>query len=307
MLLESSECSKREVTLIHHAASCGQSAPPGSLKALEFCLARGAAVIEIDLIPTADCAFALLHDQNLSGVTNGTGLASQKTRSDLEKLTYVIDGEETGEKIGFLDDALSLLAAYPNTQRLQLDLKPFSPLTQAVLRRLLSLITSLQARIQVTSVADWALRGLAHFAPDLSLGFDPLLYLDIVEDTPRPDTIPPFRIGAYGLRDDHPLSAFQWGPRGEYFAARAAALLVQAPQGCEWFIRADLLHMAFTAGFNWIEFLHQNGSRVDAWTIDSAQPDQIQLAQFLVDQGVDDITTDSPARLAAVLQANIQA
>lgn len=307
MLLESSDCSKREVTLIHHAASCGQATPPGSLKALEGCLKSGAAVIEIDLIPTADGAFALLHDQDLSGLTTGTGLASQKTRSDLEKLTYIIDGEETGEKIGFLEDALSLLAAYPDTQRLQLDLKPFLPLTLSLLRRFVSLISPLKERIQVTSVADWALRALAHFAPDLSIGFDPLLYLDIVDDGPRPDNIPPFRIGAYGLLDDHPLSAFQWGPSGEYFAARAAALLVQAPRGCEWFIRANLLKMAIEAGFNWIELLHQNGSRVDAWTIEADHPEQIQLAQFLVDQGVDEITTDSPTRLAAFLQANIQA
>lgn len=303
MLLESNDCSKREVTLIHHAANCGQAVPPGSLKALEGCLQSGAAVIEIDLLPTADGAFALLHDQNLSGLTNGTGLASQKTRSDLEKLIYVDNGEETDEKIGFLEDALSLLAAYPETQRLQLDLKPFSPLTQAVLRQFVSLLNPLKDRIQVTSVADWALRALAHFAPELALGFDPLLYLDIVDNEPRPAELPPFRVGAYNIRDDHPLSAFQWGPLGEYFAARAAALLVQAPPGCEWFIRAELLKMAIEAGFNWIDYLHQNGSLVDVWTIDVDQADHIKLAQFLVDRGVDEITTDSPSRLAAFLPA----
>ena len=304
MLLESNDCSKREVTLIHHAASCGQAYPPGSLKALEGCLQSGAAVIEIDLIPTADGSFALLHDQDLSSLTNGTGLVSQKSRSELEKLTYSVNGKETGEKIGFLEDALDLLAAYPDTQRLQLDLKPFSPLTQAILRQFVSLIKPHQARIQVTSVADWALRALAHFAPDLSLGFDPLLYLDIIDDEPRPDNIPPFRVGAYGIRDDHPLSAFQWGPLGEYFAARAAALIVQAPPGCEWFIRAELLKKAIDAGFNWIDFLHHNGSQVDAWTIDVNRADQIKLAQFLVDRGVDEITTDAPSRLAGYLPAN---
>lgn len=301
MLLEPNDCNKKEVTLIHHAAHCGQAAPAGSLKALEGCLQSGAAAIEIDLIPTKDGHFALLNDQNLSESTNGTGMASQKTRSELINLTYRHDGNETDEKIGFLEDALEFLKLYPNTQRLQLDLKPFAPLTQAVLRHFVRLISPLRERIQVTSVADWALRSLVQFAPELAIGFDPLLYLDIVDEEPRPDGIPPFRVGAYNLHDDHPLSAYQWGPLGEYLAARAAALLVQAPLGCEWFIRAELLKMAMDAGFNWIDFLHQSGSRVDAWTIDAEQPEQIKLAQFLVDQGVDDITTDSPSRLAAFL------
>lgn len=302
-MLLSKDCTKREVTLIHHAAHCGQSALAGSLKALKSCLQSGAAVIEIDLIPTADGSFALLHDQNLAALTNGSGLASQKTQSELRKLNYVFNGVETREKIGFLSEALILIAEHPNTQRLQLDLKPYSPLTQGVLRHFVSLITPVQEQIQVSSVADWALRSLARFAPDLSIGFDPLLYLDIVDDAPRPAEIPPFRIGAYGLRDDHPLSAFQWGSLGEYFAARAAALFVQAPPGCEWFIRADLLKMAIEAGFDWINFLHQNSARVAAWTIDAEQPDQVKLAQFLVERGVDEITTDSPTRLASFLQA----
>ena len=303
MLLKANDCSENEVTLIHHAAHCGPDVPPGSLTALKHCLQAGAAVIEIDIISIADGNFALLHDQNLAELTDASGLASQKRRAELEDLSYVLKGQKTGEKIGFLEEALSLLERYPNTRRLQLDLRPFSPLTQAVLRDFVNLIKPLQNRIQVTSVADWAIRALSRFSPELSIGFDPLLYLDIVDDEPRPANIPPFRIGAYDLRDDHPLSAFQWGPLGEYFAARAAALLVQAPQGCEWFIRAELLKMAIDAGFNWIDFLHHTGALVDAWTIDVDQPEQVNLAKFLVEQGVDEITTDAPARLAAYLHA----
>jgi glycerophosphoryl diester phosphodiesterase len=134
--------------------------------------------------------------------------------------------------------------------------------------------------------------------PGLALGFDPLLYLDIVEETPRPENIPPFRVGAYGLLDDHPLSAYQWGPPAEYFAARAESLLVQAPVGCEWFIRAEVLQIALDAGFNWIEFLHQQDCIVDAWTIDADQPGRIQLAQRLIEHGIDELTTNTPNALA---------
>jgi len=301
MLPETLEPRKKPVTIIHHAANCGHNEPPGSLSALERCLASGAAVVEIDLIPTADGHFALLHDPNLEEDTTGTGKAPQMKRAQIESLTYKVNGKTTPEKIGFLEGAVALLKDHPDTKRLQLDLKPFTPLTQGVLRQFTTLINPVRDRIQVTSPADWAVRSLSRFAPDLSLGFDPLLYFDLVDDEPRPEDVPPFRIGAYGLRDDHPLASFEWGPLGDYFSARAGALFVQAPKGCEWYIRAEILKMGLDAGFDWIDFLHQRGSTVDAWTIDVTQPAQIELAKFLVDRNVDELTTDRPARLAAEL------
>ena len=301
MLPESLEIRPTPVTLIHHAANCDHQAPPGSLTALEKCLASGAAVIEIDILPLADGSFALLHNQQLEHETSGKGNAPEMERAQIESLHYKVEGHITGEKVGFLEDAIELLQENTATQRLQLDLRPFTPLTRGVLQGLLNIIQPVLDRIQVTSVADWAVRSLARFAPELSLGFDPLLYLDIQDAQPRPEDIPPFRVGAYGLRDDHPLSAYRWGPLGDYFAARAGALLAQVPRGCEWFIRAELLKMALDAGFDWIDFLHQQGSRVDGWTIDVNHPEHIQLARVLVEQNIDDLTTDSPAQLARQL------
>jgi len=292
---------EKPVTLIHHAAYSGDAAPPGSLSALENCLERGATVVEIDITPLADGSFALLHEADLSIETDGVGNAPQMTREQLQNLHYRHHDEVSDEKVGFIEDAVELMMVHPRTQRLQLDLKPFSPLTQDVLRSFLACIDPVKERILVTSVADWALRALSRSAPDVSLGFDPLLYLDWVEDAPRPKQIPPFRVGAYGLLDDHPLSAYRWGSLRDYFAARAAALLVQAPEGCDWFIRAEVLKMALEAGFDWIDFLHQCGSAVDAWTIDVDQRGHIDLARDLVGHGIDALTTDTPARLADVL------
>ncbi|QRN82829.1 hypothetical protein JR338_10450 [Chloroflexota bacterium] len=289
------------VRLIHHAANCKQSYPPGSPAALEGCLRAGSAIIEIDVIPLADGSFALIHDRDLSVETSGSGDAIQATRKQVRKLNYKVNGEVTKHKVGFLEDAIEIFAAYPDALRLQLDLKPYTPLTQAILREFVRILSPVLDRIQVTSVSDWAVRSLRRFSPELSLGFDPLLYLDLVDDEPRPDGIPPFRVGAYGLRDDHPLSAFEWGPMGEYFAARAAALLVQAPEGAQWFIRAELLDKALKAGFDWIQFLHQHGCQVDGWTIDANNPKDIKLAETLVDLGIDDLTTDTPALLAEKL------
>ncbi len=255
------------------------------------------------MIPLGDGSFALLHDNNLKLDTNGEGNAVDMDRGKVEKLQYKVNNKVSDEKVGFLEDAIDLLKAYPNTKQLQIDLKPFTPLTRAVLSDFLRLLAPVKDRILVTSVVDWALRSLAAYAPDLALGFDPLIYLDIVDEEPRPEGIPPFRVGAYGLLDDHPLSAYQWGAPIEYYAARAGALLVQAPKGCAWFIRAALIQKMLTAGFDWIEFLHQKGATVDGWTIDISQPDQVTLAQSLVEHGIDYLTTDTPARLAAYLPA----
>lgn len=294
------------VTLIHHAANGSHQYPPGSIAALVECLSSGAKFIEIDIIPLADGSFALLHDQHLAAATSGKGLASQMSRSQVSSLRYKVDGRISDEPVGFLEDAIDLLRLHPRTLRLQLDLKPFSLLTESTIQNLLQIINPVLDRIQVTSVADWVLRLLAAHAPRLLLGFDPLLYLDIVEEKPRPENIPPFRVGAYGLLDDHPLSAYQWGPPAEYFAARAEALAAQAPGGCEWFIRAEVLQIALDAGFNWIDFLHQQGSKVDAWTIDADQPSRIQLTQRLIEHGIDALTTNTPAALAQRLNTEIE-
>jgi glycerophosphoryl diester phosphodiesterase len=298
---DNQENKNHPVTLIHHAANDGHNEPPGSLYALEKCLSSGASVIEIDIIPLSDVSFALLHDPDLAADTNGIGSAPKMHREQIQNLKYVKDGTVTDQKVGFLEDALDLLKQFPNTRCLQLDFKPFTPLTEPMLKRLMALIEPVIARVQVSSGADWAVRALAAASHGLSLGFDPLLYIDLVDDEPRPADIPPFRVGAYGLRDDHPLSANQWGSLGDYFAARANALLIQVPKGCQWYLRAELLKMAWDAGFNWIDFLHQQGSTVDAWTIDVNQPEQITLAQTLVDQGIDALTTDSPIKLASHL------
>lgn len=304
MLPETLHIRETPVTLIHHAANCCHNEPSTSLAALKCCLDSGAYKIEIDIIPLADASFAMLHDPDLAVDTSGKGNAPQMKRAQIERLHYRKDGKVTHEKVGFLEGAVELLLKHPDTRWLQLDLKPFTPLTRGVLKEFVTIIEPVKDRIQVTSVSDWAVRALSRFAPDLALGFDPLLYLDKVEDEPRPETIPPFRVGAYGLLDDHPLSAYQWGPLGDYFAARAGALLSQVPAGCEWFIRAEILKMAFDAGFNWINFLHENGSRVDSWTFDAAKPEQIQLAQFLVERNIDELTTDTPTQLAANLPSD---
>jgi len=290
--------------LIHHAAQRGSAAfPPSSLSAIMNCLDAGARAIEIDILPLLDGSFVLLHDPDLEVNTNGKGNAITTSRSDLSSLYYKVNGQASDEKVNFLDQAIALVATNPTLEKLQLDLKPQTALTPALIRSLLDVIQPVFERIQVSSVADWAIRALRHSSPDLQLGFDPLLYLDVISGEHRSANVPPFRVGAYGLLDDHPLSAYIWGEKEDYFAARAESLLSQAVPGCEWFIRYETLLQAHAIGFNWVDFLHHYGCSVDAWTVD---PPAYAIASELVSLGVDEITSNAPAILAGSINLPVK-
>lgn len=293
------------ITLIHHAANRDHSFPAGSISAVRNCLEDGAIAVEIDVLPIADNSFVLLHDLDLSETTNGVGNASTLSRRDFESLRYKVKGVITEEKIGFLDEVVALVNHNHTLEKLQLDLKPYTSLTPALIHELLSLLKTILDRIQITSVADWAVRALRSASPDLSLGFDPLLYLDVIDREPRSENVPPFRAGAYGFLDDHPLSAYEWGSKKDYFAARADALFAQAVPGCEWFIRAETLLAAHQSGFDWIAFLHDRGSKVDAWTLDP-HGESIVMAQQLASFGIDEITTNEPLGLAGSLNHQVR-
>jgi glycerophosphoryl diester phosphodiesterase len=289
--------------LIHHAASSESGALPNSLAAIQDCLAAGAKIVEIDLIPLVDGDFALLHDPRLENATNGSGNVAEASREQVQGLFFKYQDQLTDTPVGTLSQVIPMLQLPNNLTRLQLDLKPYAPLTPAGLTGLLKMIAPVKDRMQISSVADWAVRTLHKLDPNLRLGFDPLLYLDLETSDPRPVGVPPFRVGAYGYRDDHPLSSERWGPDGDYLADRAEALLVQAAPGAMWYVNAQLLIKALHAGFDWINFLHENGSRVAAWTLDAGQSNHVAWAKSLAAAGVDAITTNTPIQLAQELQA----
>ena len=292
--------------LIHHAANRGHNHPPNSLRSLRACLEAGARVVEVDITPLSGGDFALLHDGQLENSTDGTGQAFASTADQVCHLQYTRHGVTTGNPVGLLSQAVSLVRDYPHLQELQLDLKPHSPLTDGVLNDLLCAIEPAKDQIRVTSIADWALRRLHALDVDLDLGFDPLLYLDVEIGKARDETIPPFRVGAYGYRDDHPLATRLWGSPADYLAARAEALAAQVPGVATWYISAPLLARALDDGFDWIAHLHAQGTQVAAWTLDADQPEQLALAHRLIAAGINRITTNDAPRLAMALGNTVE-
>lgn len=289
--------------LIYHAATLAGRFPPSSLGGLAACLEAGAEIVEVDIVPLADGDFALLHDGHLDEITDGQGPVAAATADQVRRLRLRWRGALTNEQVGTLSQAVELVAAQPRLAELQLDLKPYSPLTERVLSDLLRIIAPIRRRVRVSSVADWALRRLRVLDAGLALGFDPLLYLD-VERNPEPSAhaprIPPQRTGAYGYLDDHPLATDQWGSARQYLEARIEGLTVQVSAGV-WYLRARLIARMLADGFDPIAWLHLHGIQVAAWMLNPDQPHQVALARRLAALGVDRITTDDPDGLATAL------
>jgi glycerophosphoryl diester phosphodiesterase len=290
-------------TLIHHAASYKAGLPPGSLSGLQVCLEADVAWVEVDIIPLKGGDFALLHDPQLAHICNQPGLVYEKTADEIIAMVYSsTDRYIGGSFLGTLSQAVELLNKQNGSSVLQLDLKPYMPLTSDVLDNLLNIIAPVKEQILVSSVADWAVRSLHYLDGQLALGFDPLLYLDVPGDSPRPDGVPPFRKGAYGYLDEHPLSIQRWGSEHDYFEKRAEALYLLAPQKATWYLNAELLNGALSSGFDWIAFLQNRDCKVDAWTLDM---DRIELAHRLAFSGVDYLTTNQAQLLADTLDSRV--
>jgi glycerophosphoryl diester phosphodiesterase len=290
-----------DLLLIHHMANRDHNHPPGTLPALRACFEAGARLIEIDISLLADNQFALLHGPLLEHETTGSGPIRAYTTEQVMELRHLYHGKVTGVAIGFLSEAVALLQQDPGPVELQLDLKPDVYSVDDVLARLVTSLQPVKDRVRVTSPSDWALRRLRAFDSDLLLGFDPLLYLEADFGQKREPGIPPFRQGAYGYWDDHPLASRRWGSAAEYLAARAEALYAQVPPGMIWYIHAGLLGKALEDGFDWIAYLHAYDVQVDAWTLDAHRPEHVALARRLIAHGLDRITTNNAPALAQVL------
>ncbi len=293
------------VLLVHHMANRDHHHPPCSAPAIQACLEAGARAVETDISPLADGQFALLHGPLLERETNGTGPIAALTAAQVRELRYVVGGEASDVPISLLPEALDLLRHQTQPVELQLDLKPDVYYSEAVLARFVAALEPVKDRVRVTSPSDWALRQLHALDPELPLGFDPLLYIEIDYGEHSDPSVPPFRRGAYGYWDDHPLSTLRWGPAADYLAARAEALWAQAPAGSIWYIDAGLLGQALDDGFDWIADLHGRGAEVDAWTLDAHRPERVALARRLVKAGVDRITTNTAPALSQVLDADV--
>ena len=139
-----------------------------------------------------------------------------------------------------------------------MDFKNVLPFTdKEPLLRLARLIEPLGERVIVSSEADWQLRRLRRLAPWLELGFDIHFYIAWPDTDHRRDPAePPYRLGAYGYYDDHPLATRRNWSAADYLADRCAALMTQLPEATTLYINHCFLVQSLEDGFDWAAALH---------------------------------------------------
>jgi glycerophosphoryl diester phosphodiesterase len=298
--------SPRPPLIVHHMAAPHDAYPPNSLEAIRACLEADAPFIEIDITALAHGDYLLVHDPDLESETTGSGKVAEASPESVAGLTYrAHDGTPTTCAVGRLSQAVALYLEHGGETRLQLDFKNVIPFPDdEPLRRLVNLIAPLGDRVIVSSGADWQLRRLRRLAPWLDLGLDVHFYIDWrrADDTIDP-RIPPYRQGAYGYWDDHPLATARFYSMQEYLWDRCASLAALVPGCSTFYIDYKMVLQSLDDGFSWADACHELGIRLDIWTLDLHDEARTQAALRLLRAGVDQITTNTPAALSALVAA----
>lgn len=291
--------------LVHHMASPHEKFPPNSLEAIRHCLDMAAPFVEVDITALKDDDYLLVHDPVLESETTGSGAVRDCPAGEAANLFYKNpQGEATLFRVPRLSQVVQLFQDYGGSTRLQLDFKNVIPFTEdEPLRRLVRLIQPLGERVIVSTGADWQLRRMRKLADWLDLGFDVHYVIDWREPSRLVDPrIPPYRKGAYGYWDDHPLATQVYYPVAEYLAERCEMMTTLVPRLSTFYINHRLIARSLDEGFNWAEKLHEHGIKLDAWTLDIGNEAAVQNAKRLRDAGLDYLTTNTPAQMAELLK-----
>ena len=290
--------------VVHHMAALdNHPAPPNSLDAIQASLASHAAFIEIDVNALADDDYLLVHESELEAETSGQGPVNEIS-SQLARSLYIKHrGVNTQYPAALLSDVVALFEKSNNKAYLQIDYKNVIPFANdEPLHRLIKLIEPLDGRVIVSSGADWQLRKLRKIAPWLNLGLDIMWYISWQPaNEPRDPRDFPKQLGAYGYYDDHILSTELHWPTAEYLRDRCESLIGLVPNVCAFYLEHTLIAQSLRDGFNWAKTLHEQGIKLDAWTMDVTNPVAIQNLQPLRQAGVDLFTSNTPKALAARL------
>ncbi|WP_442859457.1 glycerophosphodiester phosphodiesterase family protein [Bosea sp. Tri-49] len=105
-----------------------------TLASMEAAFAAGADIVELDIHPTTDGQFAVIHDWTLECRTNGAGVAREKTLPELKALDighgYTADSGKTypfrGKGVGLMPSLDEVLARFPD-RRLLINVKSNDP------------------------------------------------------------------------------------------------------------------------------------------------------------------------------------
>jgi glycerophosphoryl diester phosphodiesterase len=237
---------------------------------------RLGASVEVDLVVTSDKGFAVLHDLTLDRETTGRGPVAATADADIRSLNLRGNsGEPIADKVMLLDDLCALMAqggVHPDAL-LQLDYKEDETVLDARAIENFARATRPVARnMIVSSGSATAITMLTAAVPGIQSGYDP--------------------------SDEKRFSAALAAGTLQGFVDDAIAAL---PEADMIYLYWEMVTLSADAGFDIVDAFHRNGKRIDAWTIREANAETKPKVARLLELKVDQITTDDPEGLKALM------
>ena len=237
---------------------------------------RLGASVEVDLVVTGDKGMAVLHDMTLDRETTGSGPVAAASDSTIRQLHLRgNDGAPIADKVMLLDDLCALMAeakVHPDAL-LQLDYKQDETVLDTVaVEKFAGATTPVSGNIIISSGSAAALKLLTSAVPGMRSGYD-ASDGDRFKDALARGTLQAFVDDAVAALDGTDLIYLYW----------------------------EIVTRSADAGFDIVEAFHRHGKRIDAWTIREASAAMKPHVERLLALKVDQITTDDPEGLVALM------
>lgn len=237
---------------------------------------RLGASVEVDLVVTGDKGMAVLHDMTLDRETTGSGPVAAASDSTIRQLHLRgNDGAPIADKVMLLDDLCALMAegkVHPDAL-LQLDYKQDETVLDTVaVEKFAGATTPVAGNIIISSGSAAALKLLTSAVPGMRSGYD-ASDGDRFKDALARGTLQAFVDDAVAALDGTDLIYLYW----------------------------EIVTRSADAGFDIVEAFHRHGKRIDAWTIREASAAMKPHVERLLELKVDQITTDDPEGLVALM------
>jgi glycerophosphoryl diester phosphodiesterase len=239
-------------------------------------MAAGASV-EVDLVVHGEHGMAVLHDhESIGRETTGSGAAREHGAADLRALHLRgNDGTPIGDHVMLLEDLCALLSQTPPHPEalLQLDFKEGQgPLAQETIAGFARSVGSVSGNMILSSGEAQSVAALTSATPGLHIGYDPC-HGEAVE-----------RVRATGD-----------------FASFVVTAIADSLDAEMIYLAYEAVLAADTAGYDLIGAFHRHDRRIDAYTIKTADEATRPIVERLLALKADQITTDDPEGLAALI------
>ena len=237
---------------------------------------RLGASVEVDLVVTADKGMAVLHDMALDRETTGHGPVAATSDATIRDLHLRgNDGAPIPDKVMLLDDLCAMMAegkVHPDAL-LQLDYKEDETvLDSKAIAKFAAATGPVAGNVIISSGSAAALKLLTAAVPGMRSGYD--------------------------ASDEQRFKAALASGTLQAFVDDAVAAL----DGTDLiYLYWEIVTRAADAGFDIVAAFHRHGKRIDAWTIREASAEMKPHVEQLLALKVDQITTDDPEGLIALM------